>query len=398
MSFNRICVIVLDSVGVGELPDAASFGDVGANTLRHIAQTATGMKLPTMQQLGLGHIIDIPGIPPAAAPLGYYGKMAELSVGKDTMTGHWELMGLTVSTPFHTYPDGFPDDLLRRFEQATGRPVIGNKPASGTAIIEELGEQQMATGAWIVYTSADSVLQIAAHEDVIPLDELYRACEEARRLTLGGECSVGRVIARPYVGAPGSFRRTANRRDYAVRPPERTALQALAEAGFDSIGVGKIGDIFCGEGLTASHPTKSNADGMAVTERLLRARFRGLLLVNLVDFDSLYGHRRDPHGYAGALEAFDQGLPALMDALGDDDLLIITADHGNDPTFPGTDHTREYVPLLVWSPAFTQSGSLGARRTFADVAATITDNFGIDYPSAGASFLSELGHHHLNEE
>lgn len=398
MSFNRICVIVLDSVGVGELPDAASFGDVGANTLGHIAEAAPGMKLPAMQRLGLGHIIDIPGIPPAEAPLGHYGKMAEQSVGKDTMTGHWELMGLTVTTPFHTYPDGFPDELIRRFEQETGRAVIGNKPASGTAIIDELGERQMETGAWIVYTSADSVLQIAAHEDVIPLDELYRACETARRLTTDSEFSVGRVIARPYIGAPGSFQRTANRRDYAVKPPGRTALQALAEAGLDCIGVGKISDIFCGEGLTASHPTKSNADGMAVTERLLRGRFRGLLFVNLVDFDSLYGHRRDPLGYAGALEAFDRGLPALLDALGGDDLLIITADHGNDPTFPGTDHTREYVPLLAWSPSFAQSRPLGVRRTFADVAATVTDNFGVSYPGAGSSFLSGMLEPHQTEE
>jgi len=388
--FERIALIVLDSAGIGELPDAAKFGDAGAHTLGHIAERVEHFALPNMERLGLGRIEAIKGISSDIEPAGYYGKMAETSVGKDTMTGHWELMGLNVTIPFKTYPDGFPAPLIEAFEAETGRKVIGNKAASGTAIIEELGEEQMRTGAWIVYTSADSVFQIAAHEEVIPLEELYRACEIARKLTLDDRYAVGRVIARPYVGRPGSFKRTANRHDYAVKPPAPTVMNALRDGGYDSIAVGKINDIFSGEGVTSAHPTKDNDDGITKTAQLLDTPFRGLLFTNLVDFDSLYGHRRDPQGYGEALMAFDRRLPEIMERIGERDLLIITADHGNDPVHSGTDHTREYVPLLVWSPALRGSGSLGVRKTFADVGATVAHNFGVKMPEHGTSFLDEL--------
>lgn len=389
-SFKRICFIVLDSVGIGEAPDAASFGDAGSHTLGHILERNPGLKLPNMQRLGLANIAPLPPLGPVPQPKAYYGKMQEVSVGKDTMTGHWELMGLKIETPFNTYPDGFPAELIAKFEAATGRKVLGNKPASGTEILVEYGEEQMKTGAWIVYTSADSVFQIAAHEEIIPLDELYRACHIARELTMAPEFSVGRVIARPYVGQPGNFTRTPNRHDYAVKPPEPTVMNALADIGKDVIAVGKINDIFSGEGVTAAHPTKSNEHGIEVTIEQLRKSFEGLLFTNLVDFDSLYGHRRDPEGYGHALEVFDQALPDIMSALGEDDLLILSADHGNDPVHSGTDHTREYVPLLVYGPKLQVPGSLGVRSTFSDVAATIADNFGAAAPKYGASFLGEL--------
>lgn len=388
--FRKISVIVLDSVGIGELPDAAQFGDEGAHTLGHILQTAHGTKLPNLQKLGLGNIAELPNLAPAADPAAYYGKMAEISAGKDTMTGHWELMGLKTETPFQTYPNGFPQDLIARFEQETGRKVIGNKPASGTEILVELGEEHMKTGAWIVYTSADSVFQIAAHEEIIPLPELYRACEIARKLTLEPEHSVGRVIARPFVGSPGNFQRTPNRHDYAVKPPEPTVLNALKNAGQDVVAVGKIGDIFSGEGITASFPTKSNRHGIEETLQHLDEDFSGLLFTNLVDFDSLYGHRRDPQGYARALEEFDAAVPDLLAKVGENDLLVITADHGNDPVHSGTDHTREYVPLLIYGPTLKNPGSLGVRGTYADLAATIADNFGVQAPEHGISFLSQL--------
>ncbi|MGG2990587.1 phosphopentomutase [Paenibacillus macerans] len=388
--FRKISVIVLDSVGIGELPDAAQFGDEGAHTLGHILQTAHGTKLPNLQKLGLGNIAELPNLAPAADPAAYYGKMAEISAGKDTMTGHWELMGLKTETPFQTYPNGFPQDLIARFEQETGRKVIGNKPASGTEILVELGEEHMKTGAWIVYTSADSVFQIAAHEEIIPLPELYRACEIARKLTLEPEHSVGRVIARPFVGTPGNFQRTPNRHDYAVKPPEPTVLNALKNAGQDVVAVGKIGDIFSGEGITASFPTKSNRHGIEETLQRLDEDFSGLLFTNLVDFDSLYGHRRDPQGYARALEEFDAAVPDLLAKVGENDLLVITADHGNDPVHSGTDHTREYVPLLIYGPTLKNPGSLGVRGTYADLAATIADNFGVQAPEHGISFLSQL--------
>lgn len=388
--FNKITVIVLDSVGIGELPDAKKYGDEGSHTLGHILEKVPQTKLPNLQKLGLGNIAPLPNLDPAQSPMASFGKMAEVSTGKDTMTGHWELMGLKINTPFQTYPDGFPRDLIARFEAETGRKMIGNKPASGTEILDELGAEHMETGAWIGYTSADSVFQIAAHEEIIPLSELYRACEIARRLTLEPEHTVGRVIARPFVGTPGDFKRTPNRHDYAVKPPEPTVLNALKNAGKDVISVGKINDIFSGEGINASHPTKSNNHGIRETITLMGQDFSGLLFTNLVDFDSLYGHRRDPEGYARALEEFDAALPELLSKVGDQDLLVITADHGNDPIHAGTDHTREYVPLLVYNPALSQSVDLGIRATFSDLAATIADNFGINGSGHGKSFLKQL--------
>ncbi|MDQ6421018.1 phosphopentomutase [Paenibacillus sp. LHD-117] len=391
MKFERIAVIVLDSVGIGELPDAEQFGDVGSHTLGHIAREVPQLDLPHLRELGLDRIASIGDWKPAEGEAGaYYGKMAEVSVGKDTMTGHWELMGLKLTVPFQTFPDGFPPELIGPFEERTGRKVIGNKSASGTEILDELGEEQMASGAWIVYTSADSVFQIAAHEDVIPLEELYRACEIARELTMDDRFTVGRVIARPYVGKPGAFKRTPNRHDYAVKPPEPTVLDALKNGGYNVISIGKIYDIFDGEGITASQPTKSNADGIRRTIDELDKPFRGLLFTNLVDFDSLYGHRRDPQGYATALEEFDRALPELKSKLGPKDLLVVTADHGNDPTHPGTDHTREYVPILAYSPAFPAPAKLPVRETFSDLGATIAENFGVSAPPNGRSFLSEL--------
>ncbi|MFP4974790.1 phosphopentomutase [Paenibacillus sp. CN-4] len=389
-SFKRIAFIVLDSVGIGEAPDAASFGDAGSHTLGHILERVPNLKLPNMQRLGLANIAPLPPLQPVDKPESYYGKMQEVSVGKDTMTGHWELMGLKIEVPFNTYPDGFPEELIHKFEEATGRKVIGNKPASGTEILVEYGEEQIKTGAWIVYTSADSVFQIAAHEEIIPLDELYKACHIARELTMAPEFSVGRVIARPYVGQPGKFVRTPNRHDYAVKPPEPTVLNALKDAGKDVIAVGKINDIFSGEGITEAYPTKSNEHGIEVTIEQLKRPFEGLLFTNLVDFDSLYGHRRDPEGYGRALEVFDAALPEIISTLGQDDLLIISADHGNDPIHAGTDHTREFVPLLVYGPGLTAPESLGLRETFSDVAATIADNFGAKAPKYGTSFLQQL--------
>jgi phosphopentomutase len=388
--FERICVIVLDSVGIGELPDAKQFGDSGAHTLGHIAEKVSGFSLPNLQRMGLGSIADIKGIPAMDSPESYYGKMAEVSVGKDTMTGHWELMGLRISTPFNVYPDGFPEKLIKQFEQETGRKVIGNKPASGTEILDELGEEQMKTGAWIVYTSADSVFQLAAHEEIIPLEELYQACKIARRLTMQDEFSVGRVIARPYIGKPGAFKRTPNRHDYAVKPPAPTVMNHLKDAGFDVIAIGKINDIFDSEGVTKATSTKSNLDGIQKTIEVLGSSFKGLAFTNLVDFDSLYGHRRDPEGYGRALEEFDAYVPQLKSCLGPKDLLILTADHGNDPVHAGTDHTREYVPILLYSPSLQSPASLGIRGTFADLGATIADNFGVTATDQGESFLHLL--------
>ena len=390
VNITRVTWIVLDSVGIGELPDAPAFGDAGAHTLGHIAETVPGFDLPELRRLGLANIAPIVGWAPHPSPEAAYGKMAETSAGKDTMTGHWELAGLHIPVPFRTFPDGFPEELIREFERRTGRPVIGNKPASGTAIIEELGEEQMRTGAWIVYTSADSVFQIAAHEEIIPLDELYRACEIARELTLREPYAVGRVIARPYVGKPGAFTRTPNRHDYAVKPPQPTVLNALKDAGYDVWAVGKINDIFSGEGITAAWPTMSNDDGVARTLELMEKPMRGVVFTNLVDFDSLYGHRRDPQGYARALETFDRAVPELKARTGDDALLVITADHGNDPIHHGTDHTREYVPLIIYNPRLG-GRPLGTRPTFADLAATIAELFGVTRPPHGTSLLADLG-------
>ncbi|OEF97232.1 phosphopentomutase [Vulcanibacillus modesticaldus] len=390
MKFNKIALIVLDSLGIGALPDANEYGDQGTNTFAHIAEKMNGLNIPNMGKLGVGNIHPIAGVTKQETPIGAFGKMGELSVGKDTMTGHWEMMGLKIDTPFKTYPDGFPESLIKNFEERIGRKVIGNKPASGTEIINELGEEHVKTGAVIVYTSADSVFQIAAHEEIVPLEELYKICEVARELTLSDEYLVGRVIARPFIGEPGSFQRTPNRKDYSVKPPSRTVMNNLVDKGFDSISVGKIADIYANEGITKAVKSKSNMDGVDKLIAELKTDFKGLIFTNLVDFDMLYGHRRDPIGYGKAIEEFDTRLPEIMDALGEDGLLIITADHGNDPTHGGTDHTREYVPLLVYSKSLTGGVDLGIRKSFADIGATISDNFGIQLPEYGESFLEQL--------
>lgn len=388
--FKRIHVIVMDSVGIGEAPDADVFGDVGSHTIGHIAEKMNGLHMPQMEQLGLGNIDDIQGINRQAAPTAYFGKMQEASVGKDTMTGHWEIMGLNIATPFKVYPNGFPDELIAQLEEKTGRKVIGNKPASGTEILDELGEEHMKTGAIIVYTSADPVLQIAAHEEIIPLEELYRICEIARELTLSEEFLVGRIIARPFIGEPGKFARTSNRHDYALKPFGRTAMNELSDAGLDVMAIGKINDIYNGEGITSTERTKDNMDGMDKFIATLDKDFKGISFLNLVDFDALFGHRRDPIGYGKALEEFDVRLNEVLPKLTADDLLIITADHGNDPTMPGTDHTREYVPLIVYSPKFKEIKELPLRNTFADIGATISENFDVATTEFGESFLSLL--------
>lgn len=390
-SFKRIHLIVMDSVGIGEAPDAAQFDDVGADTFGHIAEQCGGLNMPNMAKLGLSNIRQIPGVKAADKPMAYYCKMQETSRGKDTMTGHWEIMGLYIDTPFRVFPDGFPDELIQRIEEKTGRKVIGNKPASGTEIIKELGEEHVKTGALIVYTSADSVLQIAAHEEVVPLKELYEICEFCREITRDDPYMLGRIIARPFVGEPGNFTRTANRHDYALKPFGRTTMNELKDQGYDVISLGKISDIYDGEGITKAIRTKSNMDGMDKFIATLDESFTGLSFINLVDFDALFGHRRDPQGYGQALEEYDARLPEVFAKLGEDDLLLITADHGNDPTYKGTDHTREYVPLLAYSPRFTDGGrELPLRRTFADIGATVADNFGVTLPKYGESFLADL--------
>lgn len=390
-SFERIHLIVLDSVGIGEAPDAHLFGDEGADTLGHIGEhMENGLQLPNMARMGLSNIKKIPGVPEEQVPIGFYGKMQEASVGKDTMTGHWEIMGLNIDKPFKVYPNGFPQELISQLEERTGRKVICNAPASGTAVIEEYGKEHMETGALIVYTSADPVLQIAAHEEIIPLEEQYRICEVARELTLQPEFLVGRVIARPFVGEPGSFTRTSNRHDYALKPFSPTVMNALQDGGLDVVAVGKISDIFNNEGVTKAVRTKSNMDGVDKLLIEMEEDFRGLSFTNLVDFDALFGHRRDPQGYGNALQEFDARLPEIMERLHHDDLLIITADHGNDPIHAGTDHTREFVPLLVYSPSFESGGTLPLRKTFADIGATVAENFHVSAPEFGESFLQVL--------
>lgn len=387
--YERIACIVLDSVGIGALPDAALYGDAGAHTLGHVAAHNNGLNMPNLARLGLGNIEPVQGVPPASSPQAAYGKMAEMSAGKDTTTGHWELMGVHTEEPFKTYPEGFPQTLIKRLSERIGRGIVGNKPASGTKIIEELGQHHMVSGDVIVYTSADSVMQIAAHEAIVPLNELYTICEAARELTLEPEHAVVRVIARPFVGEPGAFIRTANRRDYSIKPPEATVLNYLQDAGRDVIGIGKIADIFDGEGITESIQTSDNMDGADQLIHTLQQPFQGLAFLNMVDFDSKYGHRRDPAGYASALEEADARMPEILGALRETDLLIITADHGNDPTHRGTDHTREYVPLIVYSPKMTRAVNLGIRETFSDVGATIAHNFQVPSPR-GTSFLNIL--------
>jgi phosphopentomutase len=390
LSFKRAFLIVMDSVGIGEAPDAEVFGDKGADTLGHIASHMNGLQMPNMAALGLGNIREVEGVKAADQPKAYYTKMQEASNGKDTMTGHWEIMGLRIDQPFRTFPDGFPDALLNELKERTGRGIIGNKPASGTEIVDELGEQHMKTGDMIVYTSADSVLQIAAHEDIIPLDELYRICEIARELTLEDPYMLGRIIARPFVGEPGAFERTSNRHDYALKPFGRTTMNSLQDANYDVIALGKISDIYDGEGVTKSVRTKDNDDGMTKLVESMDDEFTGISFLNLVDFDAKYGHRRDPEGYGKALEDFDKRLPEVLNKLKEDDLLLITADHGNDPVHHGTDHTREYVPLIAYHTGATQGEELPLRNTFADIAATIAENFNIDMPEHGTSFLQAL--------
>ncbi|BBU40090.1 MAG: phosphopentomutase [Bacillaceae bacterium] len=389
-TYKRVFLIVMDSVGIGEAPDAELYNDKGADTLGHIAEHLGGLHLPNLAKLGLGNIREIKGVPKTDKPLAFYTKMKEASAGKDTMTGHWELMGLKIDSPFQVFPDGFPEELIEELEKRTGRKVLGNKPASGTAIIEELGKEHMKTGAIIVYTSADSVLQIAAHEKVIPLNELYQICQIARELTLDEKYMVGRVIARPFVGEPGNFERTANRHDYALKPFGRTVMNELKDGGFDVIALGKISDIYDGEGITDAIRTKSNMDGMDKLIQTFDRDFTGLSFLNLVDFDAKFGHRRDPEGYGQALEEFDARLPEVFEKMKEEDLLIITADHGNDPLHHGTDHTREYVPLLVYNSIYTKGKELPIRETFADVGATIAENFGVQMPNYGTSFLTEL--------
>lgn len=389
-AFKRVHLVVLDSVGIGEAPDAEAFGDTGSNTLGHTADAVGGLNMPNMEKLGLANIVPVKGLAKADSPAAYYGKLQEASVGKDTMTGHWEIMGLNIDTPFKVYPDGFPEELIQQLEEKTGRKVLGNKPASGTEILDELGQQHMETGAIIVYTSADPVLQIAAHEEIVPLEELYRICEIARELTLAPEYLVGRVIARPFLGKPGAFKRTTNRHDYALAPFGRTVMNELKDSGKDVIAIGKIDDIYNSAGVTKSLRTKDNMDGMDKLVQVAGEDFHGLSFLNLVDFDALFGHRRDPQGYGNALEAFDARLPEVLEQMQEDDLLIITADHGNDPTFPGTDHTREYVPLLAYSPRFTGGEQLETGKTFSDIGATIAENFAVAMPEFGKSFLARL--------
>lgn len=386
---RRVAILVLDSVGVGALPDAHLYGDEGTNTLAHVAQAVGGLHMPHAGSLGLGNIIPIEGVPAMAKPQGAWGKMAEVSKGKDTTTGHWEIAGLALKAPFPTYPDGFPSEVIEDFEAKIGRKTLGNYPASGTVIIEELGVEHISTGYPIVYTSADSVFQIAAHEEIIPLELLYTWCEMAREL-LQGEHAVGRVIARPFVGAAGNLSRTANRRDYSLPPFEPTVLDALSTSGIPVYGVGKISDIFAGQGITESVSAKNNQAVVDGVLGLFRSkREDALIFANLVDFDMMWGHRNDPVGYARGLEEFDRRLPEIISALGEEDLLLILADHGCDPTFPGTDHTREYVPLLV-AGSQIRKVNLGIRGSFADVAKTIADYFAVEYETIGVSFWPEI--------
>ncbi|AQW21642.1 phosphopentomutase [Lentilactobacillus curieae] len=392
--YKRIFGIVLDSVGTGEAFDAEKYGDVGSDTLGHVGEAYKGdLKIPNLQKLGIANLRDKPilGVDKVDKPIGYFGKMKEISAGKDSMDGHWEMMGLPVEKPLDTFPNGFPDSIIKQIEDFSGRKVIGNRPESGTKIIAELGEDQMKTGDLIVYTSGDSVLQIAAHEDVIPLDELYKICKFARSIVNGPEYTVGRIIARPYVGPDKDhFTRTANRHDFTLEPTGTTDLDYLQKAGVHTVGIGKINDIFSGHGIDEGYHNESNMDGMDHVDHVMAEDFEGFCLTNLVDFDAMYGHRRNPIGFGQALMDFDQRLEKVLNNLKDDDLLLITADHGNDPGFKGTDHTREYVPLLAYSPSMTDTGSLGVRETFADFGATVLENFGVTGNPVGTSFLDEL--------
>lgn len=392
--YKRIFTIVIDSLGAGAMPDAAEYGDAGTDTLGHISESVDSFVIPNLQKLGMANLHPLKQVEAVAKPLAHYGKLREASTGKDTMTGHWEMMGLHITKPFKTFTDtGFPPELIAELEKRTGHKVIGNKAASGTAILDELAEEEIATGHMIVYTSADSVLQICGNEETFGLEELYRCCEIAREITMKDEWKVGRIIARPYVGKKkGEFKRTSNRHDYALKPYGRTALNALKDKGYDVISVGKIADIFDGEGITESNKSKSSVHGMEQTIEIAQKDFTGLCFVNLVDFDALWGHRRNPEGYAQELEKFDAKLGELLPLLREDDLLIITADHGNDPTHTGTDHTREKVPFIAYSPSMKENGQLPESDTFAIIGATIADNFGVDMPEGtiGYSVLNKL--------
>lgn len=392
--YNRIFIIVVDSLGVGALNDAPDYGDANTDTLGHISQNVGEFEIPNLQKLGIANLHGLKQVAPVSRPMGYYTKLNEASTGKDTMTGHWEMMGLHITKPFRTFTEtGFPEELLEELSRRTGRVIIGNKSASGTEILDELAEEEIAEGHMIVYTSADSVLQICGNEETFGLEELYRCCEIAREITMKDEWKVGRVIARPYVGRRrGEFKRTSNRHDYALKPYGRTALNALKDAGFDVISVGKIFDIFDGEGITESNKSKSSVHGMEQTIEIAKRDFEGLCFVNLVDFDALWGHRRNVQGYADELERFDEKLGELLNLLKEDDLLIITADHGNDPTHTGTDHTREKVPFLAYSPAMRDNGELEEAQTFAVIGATVADNFGVEMPenTIGSSLIDQL--------
>jgi len=388
MTFKRAIVIVMDSVGIGELPDADAYGDRGSNTLANIARRVP-LRMPTLRALGLDRLVALGGTPPDGEAHAAIGRMAEASAGKDSVTGHWEMMGVVLDRPFPTYPNGFPADIIDGFSRRTGRSVIGNKAASGTAIIDELGPEHMRTGALIVYTSADSVFQIAAHENVVPVPELYKACEIAYEI-VGEGLGVGRVIARPFVGAPGRFTRTANRHDYALPPSGNTLLDRLKAMGLPVVAIGKIKDLFAGRGVTAAVHTASDREGMDAVERQMSETDRGLIFANLVDFDSQFGHRNDVEGYARNLEAFDERLARVLPLLRPDDLLVVTADHGNDPTTPSTDHSREYVPLLVVGSRVRAGIDVGTRRTFADLGQSLSELFGAGRLAHGTSFLAEI--------
>ena len=392
--YKRIFIIVIDSLGIGAMDDAKKFGDINVDTLGHISESVEKFNIPNLQKLGLANLHSMKNVSPIEKPLGYFMEMNETSVGKDTMTGHWEMMGLNIDKPFKTFTEtGFPKELIDKLEERTGHKVIGNKSASGTEILDELAEEEIATGNMIVYTSADSVLQICGNEETFGLEELYRCCEIARELTLKDEWKVGRIIARPYIGKKkGEFKRTSNRHDYALKPYGRTALNVLKDNNFDVISVGKINDIFDTEGITEAHKSKSSVHGMEQTIEIAEKDFTGLCFVNLVDFDALWGHRRNPKGYAEELEKFDVKLGELLEKLNQNDLLIITADHGNDPTYTGTDHTRERVPFIAYSPSMKGNGKLERASTFAVIGATIVDNFNLKMPenTIGTSVLNKL--------
>ena len=386
---SRVIWMVIDSVGIGALPDSQKFGDVNVDTLGNIVRACKSIKIPNMIKLGLANIEGVDSLENIESPIGCYGRCSEVSKGKDTTTGHWEMTGVLVETPFKTFENGFPKDIIEEFERRSNRKVIGNKPASGTAILDELGEQHMNTGEVIVYTSADSVFQIAAHEEIVSLDELYKMCEIAREIMMGDN-AVARIIARPFIGKPGAFERTYNRRDYSLSPFEDTVLDNIKNSNLDVIGVGKIEDIFNQQGITEAIHTHDNMDGVNQTINYMKKETKGLIFTNLVDFDSKYGHRRDVEGYKNALEEFDARIPEILENMNDDDVLIINSDHGNDPTYKGTDHTREYIPVLVYGKNLKSGLNLGTRNSFADIGATVADILNVEMPKHGQSFKNEI--------